>query len=119
MNCDCDCDRPALYEEERRRARTPKPCEECLQWIVRGEDYVRVSVLSDRRWGHADLCLPCQYLYAEVHRSEDLCGCIAFGELWGALEEEFGEEEVRLVLGERVDPRAFVLPNRAPAEARP
>jgi hypothetical protein len=112
----CSCDAPAVYEDQVRTCRKPTTCEECRQPIAKGEQYHAISGCWDGSWSRYTVCLFCEELRVVAQADDDLCGCIAFGQLHETLADWFGwdgESEE----GELLDALfPFRVPQRAEAE---
>jgi hypothetical protein len=84
--CDCDCERPSVYEESEQAARKEHRCCECRRIIRRGERYhaafgVWVSVAERYKW-----CDGCETLRATYSEATD-GDCYCFGQLHEACED--------------------------------
>lgn len=76
--CDCDLDRPVVWEEAKRKARKQHVCCECDKVINSGEEYIWMKGLWDSRWKTYKMCLGCENLAQYM----DIQGCYGIGGLF-------------------------------------
>jgi len=101
-----------LARERRVIARKPHDCDACCEAgrIRVGDEYVRNSTLFDGSWEHANLCLRCVEIAAELMRRcpcDPIVATLDCGETWL---DTFGEVEPPEVAA-----LAFMLPGEAVA----
>ena len=75
-----DAEAPAVYGEQKVRARKPHICCECHGAILVGEHYFTFSGCWDGKWDRFKTCTDCQALRDEINRASD--GVLAFGEVY-------------------------------------
>lgn len=82
--CECDLERPALFEQVARKARKPHECGECKRTIKPAETYIVSSGLYKSSWFNHKHCSDCE-LIAKKLQEHDGEGCYCLGELYEAL----------------------------------
>ena len=84
MSCYCDYDPADVWDERRHRARKAHKCYECNETIDPGDDYIRISYLSEGQWGHHKMCEYCEHDWQVVR---DAGHCYLVGGLAEAWED--------------------------------
>ncbi|MBD2364466.1 hypothetical protein H6G36_25390 [Anabaena minutissima FACHB-250] len=82
--CECDLERPDIFEAVHRKARRQHRCSECSRAISNagrnaiapGSKYVAISALWDGHWGNFKQCLDCEAMGDRFMKETDCCYCV-------------------------------------------
>ena len=76
-----DCEMPAVYDCEKRKARKDHVCYECGGVIKKGEQYNYHHGIWNGEPGDFKICVDCDVLREQVRGEQCVWDCIGFGEL--------------------------------------
>jgi len=84
-SCQCDGERPDLYEERVIKARKDHRCYECSGVIPKGEHYNRAKGMWDGEFSSFATCGDCKAMWCDLG-----CTCWVFGSLRDAVHIQDG-----------------------------
>ena len=94
--CDCDCEQPQVYNQDKPISRKEHRCCECRGTIHPGETYYRHHGIWDRTALTFKVCVDCELLRIAMHTPD--C-CIPFERLGECVRESNKAEWIEMFAG--------------------